>query len=372
MLVAASVEQQQIAAQSHCVARKMPDMSEHIRSLREFRSLLRSVLATEIEDKRRDVVVLAIDGIPHFLARSAWPHARMQKLQSVFPTTSSSAWLSALTGLSVAQHGVPGVVFRLEDGAVVNVFDYQGPLGPTGCGNIFSDAKEIGYESIAITGDWHPISCSWLRSLLEQSKRFDEGRFFTGPARRSPEGLIDGIRSSLAKCLDRSDDTPRLVWCFVEVDRHVHMHGYDDLVIGFLEQIDALALEIVNSGKVVVAHSDHGLVRTRHNFSLERMLTRLTAEFNCVGGGAGRARWFYAPAHLEDRFLARLEDHLPASVRIQIADDVFEPGSLARKRVGNFVLTAESDDFVTFDGHIFDHGSVTETELFVPYAIWDD
>jgi len=82
-------------------------------------------------------------------------------------------------------------------------------------------------------------------------------------------------------------------------------------------------------------------------------------------------RWFYCPAGSEDQLVNRLRGELPASVHIFGADELFVPGSLARSRVGQIALVARGSDFVTFNGHMFDHGSDTDGELYVPYGVWN-
>src|SRR5207245_312786 len=89
-----------------------------------FREHVRALLAND----RRDVIVLAVDGIPYELARTVWRRAHITRARSVFPTTSSTAWLTSLTGESVDAHGIPGVVFEV-DGALVDVYSYTGSLG---------------------------------------------------------------------------------------------------------------------------------------------------------------------------------------------------------------------------------------------------
>src|SRR5438270_1323937 len=120
-----------------------------------FRTFVRALLEREAgTEVPRDVVVLAVDGIPYDMAAEAWPEARIERLRAVFPTTSSAGWLSSLSGLDVDAHGVPGVVFRVEDGAApIGVFDFHGELGSAANENVFSDAEALGYAPLAIGGD---------------------------------------------------------------------------------------------------------------------------------------------------------------------------------------------------------------------------
>nr|MDQ3935704.1 alkaline phosphatase family protein [Actinomycetota bacterium] len=215
-------------------------------------------VAAEAAAARRDVVVLAVDGIPFDLAREAWAGAEVERMTSVFPTTSSAAWLSSLTGMSVDEHGVPGVVFRPPggDGELVNLYEHHGPLCAAEPRNVFSDAAGHGLTPLAILGDLEPYDCSWRDLLLRDATPVAGHRFYTAtPAGRPPlpaAELCARVREALRSA--RAGAAPAFVWCFVEPDRHVHYHGYDAHVDELLAAIDGLAGELAGEGVAVVAH----------------------------------------------------------------------------------------------------------------------
>lgn len=345
------------------------DRSEPHASLIGFRHRIATLLSDERGAARRDIIVLALDGIPLALARRCWPHANISRMDSVFPSTSSTAWLSSLTGMTVDEHGIPGVVFRLDAPAPINVYAHGQPLGVPDRGNLFSDAVAAGYRAIAVSADLEAAPGPWLDTLLRHAERVDGHRFYADVATPTAEDTIEALRGAVDS--QRGDDgVPRLIWCFVEVDRHIHMHGYDAETMRFLEMIDTLATAWARDGAIVVAHSDHGLVPTRHDPEIEAMLQASARDFACDSGGAGRTRWFYPQAHDEARMLARLETRFAGIARVCRADTLFDVAGSAFPRVGPVVLIAEGDTFATFDGHRFDHGSCTETEMQVPYARW--
>ncbi|MCP3102429.1 alkaline phosphatase family protein [Myxococcus sp. K15C18031901] len=340
-------------------------------SITTFRGRLRELLAREgLEGPRRDVVILAVDGIPFELALTSWRGARITPMRSVFPTTSSTAWLSSLTGLDVGSHGIPGVVFQGPGGGTLNVFQHQGPLHIPETGNIFSDANALGYRALAVMGDWEPFDCTWRDALLRHAHPVRGHRFYTAPSRAAPTELGQAVLRAVSDCLDTPSDGPRLVWCFIDADQHIHHAGYDEPLVRFLECLDDVARQLTARGALVLAHSDHGLTLTHHRPELERLMEQLQAEHDCVLGGAGRTRWFHVHPAREDRLVGALERALPSTVRVVPADTVFDAGSLALERVGRVVLIADGDEFMTFLGHRFEHGSTTQVELSVPLARW--
>lgn len=341
-------------------------------SIKTFRDRVRSLLLSErARSTPHHVVILAIDGIPYELAACEWPNARIDELQSVFPATSPTAWLSSLTGAEVARHGIPGVVFKAINGKLINVFEYEGRLDCPSMGNIFSDAAALGYIPVSIAGDWEPYPCSWRDALLIHSRIAFGYRFYTASPELPPEALVDEMMRAIHACLEAQPvGVPKLVWCFVDADHRIHRHGYDPNLLRFIRLLDRAASDLASEGNIVLAHSDHGLLFTEHTAEIARLIRDLELQHGCQIGGAGRTRWIYSPPKGEDRVISMLEQSLPRSVRIRHADDLFPAGSLARSRVGNIVLVAEGSEFVTMPGHCFDHGSFTNVEMSVPFAEW--
>jgi hypothetical protein len=343
-------------------------------SITSVRARIQSLLAQETaRDVARDIVILAIDGIPFALASLLWKNARVSPMQSVFPATSSAAWLSSLTGMRVAEHGIPGVVFLDDAGRLINIFSDDANIAVPAVGNVFSDAWASGYQPMAPLGDWQGLSRAWLRILLHGAEAVEGAQFYTAPVQAAPAqvgaAVLDTVRACAAR---RRAGRPLLVWCFIEADRHIHVHGYDEAIVDFLEYIDNLAGRIAfELDAVVIAYSDHGLVATRHAPDIDAVFGQVQREYDARLGGAGRTRWIYPRARSGQRIIAILERSLPSSVDIYPADALFEPGSLARKRVGEIVLVAQGDEFVTFGGQRYDHGSYGDGERYVPYAAWN-
>jgi hypothetical protein len=337
-----------------------------VESIAAFRRQLATIIANA---GGRHVIALGVDGIPYELACRTWRRARITRARSVFPTTSSTAWLSALTGESVDAHGIPGVVFPAEDGGpLVDVYSYKGPLGDPPAEDIFSDATRHGYTPVAILGDLEHTDCTWRDQLVHRAQHVRGFDFFSRPGSFDPSAMGDRLVAAVEHALAAHRGSC-LVWCFLDTDRYIHHSGYDASIVEFLERIDAIAAAWT-SDRVVIAHSDHGLVPTRHDPSVAGAIDRVIAGHACHMGGAGRTRWIYAPPDVEALVRAQLARELPSSVRIVHADEMFAPGSLARRRVGSIVLIAEGEEFLCADGYRFEHGSRTEQELDVPIAEW--
>ncbi|HEY4057156.1 MAG TPA: alkaline phosphatase family protein [Kofleriaceae bacterium] len=310
--------------------------------------------------------MLAVDGIPYPLALSTWRHASIEQAESVFPTTSATAWTTALTGASVDEHGIPGVVFTVGD-ELIDVYSYTGPLGEPPASDLFSDASQRGYTPIAILGDLETTNCTWRDQLVHRAQQVRGVPFFA-PGGCDARVIVDRLVAAVTREL-ASHAGPCLVWCFLDTDRYIHHHGYDASVVEFLERIDATAYAWSRE-HVVVAHSDHGLVRTRHDPEIAAVLDRVIAQHGCKMGGAGRTRWLYVDPTAEVQVRERLTRELPSSIAIRSADTFFAPGSVARSRVGAILLIAQGDSFLASDGYTYEHGSREPHERCVPIAEW--
>lgn len=343
-------------------------------SITGFRQRIRDVLHRERSSLRpRHVVILAVDGIPYDLATDSWQRASTTKMISVFPTTSSTAWLSSLTGMGVDLHGVPGVVFRMPDrqSPLINVFECNNALFDGPVHNIFSDALEARYLPLSIVGDLEGFDCSWRSLLLRHSKLEGGCPFFTAPDLPAPAAVCRKLRNAILNCLQLySQDRPLLIWCFLDADFYIHRHGYDANLIEFLAEIDRLAVELVERGAAVVAHSDHGLTPTRSDPAVEESMTSILHRYGCTSGGAGRTRWIYAKPENVEAVRDELVRELKAPVDVVLSDELFVKGSLAWQRVGEIILVAKGENFIAPHEYSFDHGSLTDRELEVPYSEW--
>jgi hypothetical protein len=345
----------------------MPDRAPA--SITSVRGRLRDLFDAGELAARRDLIVLAVDGIPFDLATAVWEHAELERLQSVFPTTSSTAWLSSLTGLDVQEHGIPGVAFAEGEGDLVNIYTYQGALGEIAGGNIFTDARSAGYRPLAILGDLATLDCTWRSQLLDGASLHGRSQFFAG-AGHGPGDVPQLVRAEIESARSEEICTPRFIWCFIDADLYIHRQGYDEPLVACLTDLEELACELAQDGAVVVAYSDHGLIRTTTCPALTSLLDEAQEHCDRPMGGAGRTRWLYPADGKSDLLATLLTERAPPDVRVARSSLFFPPGSLASSRAGPVVLIAEGERFLVPDGYLYDHGSLTDQELSVPFAVW--
>ncbi|MGU3414663.1 alkaline phosphatase family protein [Enterobacteriaceae bacterium C34A] len=313
-------------------------------------------------------IVFALDGIPGKLVETLWQTPVIERWYAVFPTTSTTGWLSSLTGLGVKEHGIPGVVFRYNDqpDSLINICQYQGEELTIPTDNIFHDARRCGYLPQAVIGDLLPIEGAWTRALLHGAEIIDRSAFFTLLPPQPVRTLLDTLEAAIESALERAA-IPTLVWIFIDVDHYIHTQGYDTHVIAFLQGIDELASALTQQGCDVIAHSDHGLVPVNHDEQIAYQIGLLCEQFGATMGGAGLTRWFYVPPNRIAEFQRSLTDRLGEFAEVIPAAELDD----MHARVGDLLLIARGERFIAPPDYRYEHGSRQPDELDVFYAVWE-
>jgi hypothetical protein len=339
----------------------------------------------------RTLIVLAIDGLAYDVARASWAPDLLAAVTSTFPSVSSTAWLTASTGLTPSEHGVVGVVF--EDEAVDGVYNCYldqeqshvrtvSPargieLGPWS--TLFSELTAVGVPCTAHVGDLSRYPGRWSRAVTHGAhvvhppvRRFAEHS--VGPADMAyiAMNVVDHTVTSSVP------GKPALVWVFLNFDDHVHLNGYDAQVIAALKDLECAIGSWVADGHSVVAYSDHGLVPTHASERGSTVMEWINDSRVCrsPSGGAGRTLWAYPKAECEKELLQRVAELAQPFAHVLSREELVEHAllqstPLVDRRVGPLVLIAKEAEFPLFDARYrYEHGSLLRQEMLVPVALW--
>jgi hypothetical protein len=337
------------------------------------------------------LIVLAVDGIAWHAAAAHWTPDRLTPLTSTFPSTSTTAWLTSTTGLTPDRHGVPGVRYRggagllfdcLTDTAAGRVGDWAAddPAGEVAIGplpTIFDEAAARGAAATALPGDLATMPGRWTEALLRGARRTaPTGDWST--LRHAPVQAVRSVAGDVGRVL--SAGGPRLVWAFLHLDPYVHRHGYDAVIGAALAEIQAVAARWAAAGHTVVGYADHGATGTAApaTGTWETAWAAAGSPRLCrlPVGGAGRVRWWYPrpgrAGEVRERLAAALGPHALVLASDELADlGLAAAGGLVARRVGEVVALATGDRFPLLDpADRYEHGSITETEMLIPFAVW--
>ena len=134
-----------------------------------------------------------------------------------------------------------------------------------------------------------------------------------------------------------------------------------------------------HSGHTVLAHSDHGMVRTRAPRPLLDLWRRINSEENCVlpPGGAGRVLWSYPKRESTREVHARLSEALDDRALVVYREELTDLGLMKMneklaKRVGSVVALATGTEFPLPDSdpRPYEHGSILPDEMLAVLAVW--
>ncbi|MDP9104379.1 MAG: alkaline phosphatase family protein [Candidatus Eremiobacteraeota bacterium] len=357
----------------------LPHPSYNVCALRAlFENAFDSSSPGSLLGRSESVLVLVVDGVSFDVARDVWSPTWLRAVTSTCPSTTSTALLSATTGLSPAAHGVVGVAFRAaQTGATFNCYS-DGPapddfsLGPWP--TVFSGMSER-VDCVAHVGSLATIPGRWSRAVVHGARAVLPSADWNA-IDDDPAAMVNTVVGEIEATLAQPRSRPLFVWAHVNLDSAIHRRGYDPVVRDAVAELGRAAARWAGRGHTVIAHADHGLVEIRDSDRARRLLELLNDPASCEArsGGAGRIIWAYPRpgSALLERARTLAEDFAAVIGR----DELFASGAVAetpaaRERIGDVVVVATGSEFPKLvPENRFEHGAFSATEMIVPVAVW--
>ncbi|WP_461017537.1 alkaline phosphatase family protein [Streptomyces daliensis] len=358
------------------------------------------------------VVVLALDGLGAEWAAGSLRRARVRTLRSTFPTTSTTAWLTAVTGADMREHLVVGAEYRIagsRDGScggnaggevLLDVAHgrWRNWTASGKCSGhvrsvayrpvrtLFERAAEMNVPAYALGRELDALDGPWAAALLRGAHRVPATpapapaltRTPATPAPAPPDLTVGTVLRQLDELLTAHQRRPLLVWAYVDFDTHLHRFGPDRSLTRALRLLDTAAARWADSGWTVTAHADHGLAPVAHDENAARAWSALDTPHRCrlPSGGAGRVRWLHPHPGTEERFADEARERLAPCADVLAPADLTRSGLLpgspeVHARLGTVVGVATSAAFPVPDPtYRYEHGAWTPQERDVPLAVW--
>lgn len=347
-------------------------------------SIARAFDAAVAAARRRPTALLAIDGLPWELANDGWAPDELLPVTTVFPSTSTAAWMTAVTGVGLDQHLVTGAVYR-AGGELIDPVRGK-PLDKANRGaahaairsnpTVFEVLAAKGVSSVAVLGDLGAHRGPWTAALLRGATHV-VARSIPAPGQSlvdSTQSVLSAVEEAIAAHLGG----PLFVWAYVNLDEHVHRFGYTAATDFVVDAIEVTARRWAERGVEVIAVSDHGLVPAEPSPDAADAWARLERSPMCSlpPGGAGRVRWLHTIPGAVDHVVAVAREELAGVARVTTPRELADLGFIPDHpevlyRFGDVVAIATAPSFPCVDPTaVFEHGSMTPTEMIVPLARW--
>jgi hypothetical protein len=320
----------------------------------------------------RQVVVLVLDGLGwlQFQARLALAPtlAGMQgrPIQSVVPSTTSTALTSITLALPPGSHGVVGYRVHVGEGAVLNVLRWR-----TSEGDALERVPPIEFQGRrAFGGTAIPVVTRAEFERTGFTHAFLAGARFTGY--RTASSIAVEVQRLLAQ-------GEAYVYAYYDgVDKVAHAYGFGDHYDAELVTTDRIVADIAASlprDAALLVTADHGQVEVG-----DRMVRLAADVLDGVefASGEARFRWLHTkPGAAADVLVAAKELEARELAWVRTRDEAEAEGwfgavsDVARARLGDVVVAARAPLGFVDDGEpdvalVCRHGSLTEDEMFVP------
>jgi len=352
-----------------------------------------SVLPPEVVARRRNVVLLVLDGLgAELLAQhpDTFLHRHLRgRMTSVFPTTTASAVTTFYTGLSPSQHGLMGwFTYLRELGCVTTVL----PFRPRHGGPSFS---ELGVPSRQIF-TWTPVADRvHARAHVVNPAHLvnsDYSRAAAGSARRlGYEGLPELI-DHVCRCVTDSDERNFVHAYWPDLDARAHQFGAGSPEVAehlrILDRAVAeLAARLARTDTLLLVTADHGLIDTapERTIHLEQH-PDLAATLTLPLCGEPRLAYCYVRPGRTRQFEDYVRGELGGRCHLLSSAQLIEEGWFGPPpwhpglddRVGDYALLM-TDNWVIRDRlaaekpfrQIGVHGGLSPAELWVPLVMVD-
>ncbi|MFT6915012.1 MAG: hypothetical protein ACJAWL_001311 [Motiliproteus sp.] len=347
-------------------------------------------LLTTARCQQRPVVLLVIDGLGYqFLQQfpeSALARHCVQRLTSVFPTTTATAVTALALGVPAQQHGITGwFTYLRELGGVVAPL----PFMPRGGGSYYTD---LGISASAIV-DAGPLLPDLQRPVQVSSPSYISDSSFSralyGSSPRAPHRNLAQFFEQLGSGLQRRGAP--LVWGYwTELDALAHEYGSQSQeVIAHFNEIDRRFEQwiagLAGKDALILVTADHGLidVAAEQQVQLEQH-PELQALLRLPLCGEPRAAFCYLRPGAADDFEQYVAEHFGALFEVVASEQLLqqqlfgrgEPSPRLRDRIGDFTLLAKQQAIIKDRllherpfGQRAVHGGLSAEELYVPLVM---
>jgi hypothetical protein len=340
----------------------------------------------------QDVVVVALDAISYdyycnemqkFIPKGLT--GRETVLTSVFPSTTSTAWSSIITGKMPCEHGIYGTSFYderfgdsyiwLDDSTYIDnkrVLLSNTELIPSKFKRIFQTINRtsyyIGHHGVL---ERNSLNDELIKGTKKQIyPNFSEYYLL----KMFPDKLISYTFGEINKLCNTEIDNI-LIWAYFDLDDYIHQNGYDSLtLLGVWNDFFSSIKLLTDQGCIVLLISDHG--QTKHTPCEVNLIDKINElKLSSIkASGAGNTIYTYGESPTIG--LQEIDpEHLKKSI-ILTKKELFDLGLFSTpaihvERIGDYVILANGLNAPTWGyNYVCEHGACSRDEMFVPCLLF--
>jgi len=337
------------------------------------------------------IVLIVIDGLGHTYLKQRgrgvlYGHL-VDRITSVFPSTTASAITSFFTGTAPQQHALTGwFTYFKELGAVVAPLLFKQRSSETSLTDAGVDARKLFDQPSMFEGIDTPSHIVLPAHIVES----EYTTAHSGPAERWAYTSLKQCFRVIEKIIRRTGSRQYIYAYWPEFDTLSHTHGTQSKeVTKHFDQLDAAFARFLDriegSGTTVIVTADHGFIDTGPDRLVQlKSHPELASTLALPLCGEPRVAFCYVHPDRHERFKEYAQDRLGDCAEIyesgQLVEQGFfglgEPNPRLWDRIGHYALVMK-DRYVIKDWtfgerryeHTSVHGGVSEEEMYVPLIV---
>lgn len=340
----------------------------------------------------KNIILLLIDGLGYEYIQEYGQNSEMNKhclnkITSVFPSTTASATTALETGVPAQQHGITGwFMFLKEIGVLAKILPFKPRYGGQNFTNDLIQRKDIFIEKKIVNKIKSPAFTIYPSHIVD------------GKVNKESNSLLsyknlNGLFSQIKKTVKSSNRRKYIYAYWDKFDSLCHHNGcisqrVNDHYWQLDKKISSLSKSLKGTNTALIITADHGLIDTteQSKIILLKNHPKLIETLTMPLSGEPRVVYCYVHPQKIQQFENYIKDNLSHCCEVYKSIDLvnkgvfglFELNKNLIDRIGDYVLVMKENyimkDFLLTEKnkcHIANHGGTSSKEMYVPLIKFD-
>lgn len=340
----------------------------------------------------KNIVLLLIDGLGYEYIQKYGQNSELNKhcinkITSVFPSTTASATTALETGVAPQQHGIAGwFMFLKEIGVLAKILPFKSRYGGQNFVNDNIQRKDIFTEKRIVDKIKSPAFIIYPSSIVDGQVNRESKNLL-------PYKNLNGFLSQIKKLIKSSNKRKYIYAYWIKFDALCHEKGCasKDANNHFWQldkKISSLSKSLKGTNTALIITADHGLIDTteKSKIILLKNHPKLVETLTMPLSGESRTAYCYVHPQKTQQFEYYIKNNLDYCCEAYKSIDLlnkgifglFEPNKKLIDRIGDYILVMKENyimkDFLLTEKNecnIGNHGGTSKDEMYVPLIKFD-